>query len=354
MQAERATSLVSSAAKRRRFSGTETWTYSAVRFLGKGAFGVVFLAKVEETGEFVAIKSVPADTCDREVQILNELDNHPNVMKLRGSFISKWYDSSIRLNLVLEYMSDTLHRIIKHYGWRELGMDMIHIKLYMYQLLRALSFVHGRGIMHRDVKPQNLLVDGRSHCLKVSDFGAACRAAINEPLEAYACSRFYRAPELCLGSKEYSYSIDLWSAGCVFAELFLRYPLFNGEDGIHQFEQIVLVLGTPTPSELRAMNRGYPPHEFWPRMQRVSMEAVLKERGWPAAYDLLDQLLKYNPAQRVLPFRALIHAVFHTLRFEVNESHKCLFNFSSYELLQCAYWESEDKKKLVPQWALGP
>eukprot|EP00438_Fugacium_kawagutii_P030274 Skav225204 [mRNA] locus=scaffold1041:59681:80585:- [translate_table: standard] len=121
----------------------------------------------------------------------------------------------------------------------------------------SLAFVHGRGIVHCDLKPQNLLLDGKSHTLKICDFGTAKRMIHGEPQRPYMVSRYYRAPELILGATSYTTGVDLWSAGCVFAELILGQPLFTGKDGVDQLVQIIKVLGTPTPQQLRCKLNGF-------------------------------------------------------------------------------------------------
>merc|ERR1712227_732368 len=144
--------------------------------------------------------------------------------------------------------------------------------------MRGLAFIHGRGIAHIDIKPQNLLLDGKNQILKICDFGTAKRLVTGKALTSYVCSRYYRAPEIILGATMYSTSVDLWSAGCVFAEMLLGQPLFTGTDGINQFVEIIKVLGTPSPEELRAMNPNYPVYEFTPKIAPHPWEKVF--RGW--------------------------------------------------------------------------
>ena len=109
-----------------------------------------------------------------------------------------------------------------------------------------MSYIHALGIVHRDIKPQNLLVDPSAHILKLCDFGSAKKIAKGEVNVSYICSRYYRAPELIFGATDYSAAIDVWSAGCVIAELLLGQPLFPGESGVDQLVEIIKVLGTPT------------------------------------------------------------------------------------------------------------
>ena len=125
-------------------------------------------------------------------------------------------------------------------------MPMILVKIYTYQLARALAYIHAKGVCHRDIKPQNLLVDPSRHVLTLCDFGSAKKLVAGEPNVSYICSRFYRAPELIFGAVEYTPAIDVWSMGCVMAEMLNNTPLFPGESGVDQLVEIIKILGTPT------------------------------------------------------------------------------------------------------------
>merc|ERR1719326_2557340 len=206
-----------------------SFTYNAERVLGSGSFGIVYQAQVVETGESVAIKKVFQDKRykNRELQIMKEL-RHPNVVELKHAFhTSGDKPGETYLNVVMEYCSDTVYRVMKHYNKQKQPVPTIFVQLYTYQICRSCAYIHAVGICHRDIKPQNLLVDGRTHALKLCDFGSAKRLVKGEPNVAYICSRYYRAPELIFGATDYSTKIDVWSLGCVVAEIFLGEPLFQ-------------------------------------------------------------------------------------------------------------------------------
>ena len=155
---------------------------------------------------------------------------HPNVVGLKHAFYTSGVNpNELYLNLAMEYVPDTVFKIYKHYFKMKQAMPLILVKLYSYQMLRGLAYLHALGIAHRDIKPQNLLVDPATHTLKLCDFGSAKRLFKSENNVSYISSRYYRAPELICGNRHYSAAVDMWSAGCVIAEMLLFYALFPGE-----------------------------------------------------------------------------------------------------------------------------
>mmetsp|Transcript_3540 Transcript_3540/g.3484 ORF Transcript_3540/g.3484 Transcript_3540/m.3484 type:complete len:154 (+) Transcript_3540:259-720(+) len=147
---------------------------------------------------------------------------HPNIITLKHAFYTKGdKDDEIYLNVVMDYIPETVYRVLKHYNKMKQPVPTLLVKLYAYQSFRALAYIHSLGICHRDIKPQNLLIDPTHHILKLCDFGSAKRVIKGEVNVSYICSRYYRAPELIFGATDYTYAIDVWSAGCVIAELLL-------------------------------------------------------------------------------------------------------------------------------------
>lgn len=133
------------------------------------------------------------------------------------------------LNIVMDMIPSNVYRIIKYFKNFEQRVHPLLTKIYMYQLFRALNYMQLKEIVHRDIKPQNLLVDPTCHILKVCDFGSAKKFKSDEKSTSYISSRYYRAPELMFGARNYGYAIDMWSAACVMGELILGEPLFKGE-----------------------------------------------------------------------------------------------------------------------------
>lgn len=187
------------------------FTYNADRVIGNGSFGVVYQATIAETGESVAIKKVFQDRRykNRELQIMKEL-KHPNVIYMRHAFYTTGdKPDELYLNVVMDFMPETVYSIIKHYKRMKQSVPILLVKLYSYQMMRALAYIHTLGICHRDIKPQNVLVDPNTHILRLCDFGSAKKLVKGEANVSYICSRYYRAPELIFGSTDYSGTIDV-------------------------------------------------------------------------------------------------------------------------------------------------
>ncbi|KAL7235734.1 hypothetical protein ACSBR1_019096 [Camellia fascicularis] len=207
--------------------------------------------------------------------------DHPNVVALKHCFFSKTDKEELYLNLVLEFVPETVNRIARQYSRINQRMPLIYI-------CRALAYIHNCiGICHWDIKPQNLLVNPHTHQLKLCDFGSAKVLVKGEPNVSYICSRYYRAPELIFGATEYTTAIDIWSTGCVMAELLLGQPLFPGESGVDQLVEIIKVLGTPTREEIKCMNPNYTEFKF-PQIKPHPWHKVFQKRLPPEAVDLLE------------------------------------------------------------------
>lgn len=165
----------------------------------------------------------------------------------------------------------------------------------------------------RDIKPQNLLVDPSRQILKLCDFGSAKALVTGEPNVAYICSRYYRAPELIFGSTEYTTAIDVWSGGCVLAELLLGTPFFPGSSGVDQLVEIIKILGTPTREELHEMNPNYQEFKF-PQIRAQPWAGLFKPNTPADALDLASKYLVYKPNLRLLAIESCQHPFFDDLR----------------------------------------
>lgn len=338
--------------------------YTNCRPIGNGSFGVVYQARLirnedepaHESGhDEVAIKKVLQDKRfkNRELQIMRVLC-HPNVVDLRAFFYT-YGDKrdELYLNLVLEFVPETVYRASRHYAKAKQTMPMLLVKLYMYQLLRSLVYTHSLGICHRDIKPQNLLLDPRTGVLKLCDFGSAKILVPGEPNVSYICSRYYRAPELIFGATNYTTNIDIWSTGCVMAELMQGMPLFPGESGIDQLVEIIKVLGTPSREEIKTMNPNYMEHKF-PQIRPHPFSKIFRPRTPADAIDLISNLLQYTPQSRLTAVEAMCHPFFDELREEEvilsnGRPIPDLFNFTKEELSV----RPDLIPRLVPQRAEG-
>ncbi|XP_021201567.3 glycogen synthase kinase-3 beta isoform X1 [Helicoverpa armigera] len=352
-------------------------SYADMKLIGNGSFGVVYQAKLCDTGELIAIKKVLQDKRfkNRELQIMRRLE-HCNIVKLKYFFYSSGEKAAVPaavssmlnamqsldvakdevyLNLVLEYIPETVYKVARHYSKDEQTIPISFIKLYMYQLFRSLAYIHSLGICHRDIKPQNLLLDPKTGVLKLCDFGSAKHLVRGEPNVSYICSRYYRAPELIFGAIDYTTKIDVWSAGCVVAELLLGQPIFPGDSGVDQLVEIIKVLGTPTREQIREMNPNYTEFKFpqikshpWAKfmLERLSTPKsatdhqrirVFRACTPPDAISLVSRLLEYTPGARLSPLQACAHSFFDELREPAarlpnGRPLPPLFNFTEYEL----------------------
>uniref|UniRef100_A0A8C1ZH46 [tau protein] kinase n=1 Tax=Cyprinus carpio TaxID=7962 RepID=A0A8C1ZH46_CYPCA len=314
-------------------------SYTDIKVIGNGSFGVVYQARLIDSQEWVAIKKVLQDKRfkNRELQIMRKLD-HCNIVRLRYFFYcSGEKKDEVYLNLLLDYVPETVYRVARHFSKAKTIIPIFYVKVYMYQLFRSLAYIHSQGVCHRDIKPQNLLVDPETAVLKLCDFGSAKQLVRGEPNVSYICSRYYRAPELIFGATDYTSNIDIWSAGCVLAELLLGQPIFPGDSGVDQLVEIIKILGTPTREQIREMNPNYTEFKF-PQIKAHPWTKVFKPRTPPEAIALCSRLLEYTPVTRLSPLQACAHAFFDELRqpgtrLPSGRELPPLFNFTSTELM---------------------
>ncbi|XP_035441455.1 cyclin-dependent kinase 2 isoform X1 [Spodoptera frugiperda] len=283
--------------------------FSRVEKIGEGTYGVVYKAKDRLTGNEIALKKIKLEnepegvpsTALREISVLREL-RHPAVVRLLDVLLA---DS--KLFLVFEFLHMDLKRLMD-ITKGPLRLDLV--KSYLRQLLEGVAYCHAARVLHRDLKPQNLLVDADGH-IKLADFGLA--RAFGIPVRAYThevVTLWYRAPEILLGAKFYSTAVDVWSLACIFAEMASGRTLFPGDSEIDQLFRVFRALGTPGQRVWAGARRLPEYRAAFPRWPARPARALLPEplRRDAAAAALFEAMLRYEPAERVPARAALAHA----------------------------------------------
>ena len=224
------------------------------------------------------------------------------------------------LHLVMDFLPDTIRSVALQFQKERTRFPSDHVRAYLYQTLKALEYVHSKRICHRDLKPDNLLVDASTLKLKLIDFGCAKVLVKGQPNVSYICSRYYRAPELMFGATEYTCAVDMWSIGTIMVELLLGHLPFQGQDSTQQhLVEIMKLLGTPTDKELRAMRATCSVDEL-PKLKAYPWERVFPA-GTPArAMDLARKLLCYDPTQRLTATQALTHPFLQDVQYLLGEN----------------------------------
>lgn len=348
--------------------------YEVKETCGSGAYGTVVSALDTKKGreKEVAIKKIErtfehplyAKRTLREIKILRLL-RHENVIDIKTIIKPPNLEKFDEIYVVCELMETDLGSIIR--SEQDLSID--HIRFFMYQLLRGMKYVHSAGILHRDLKPKNLLVN--SNCdLKICDFGLS-RADIPELYDAgamtdYVSTRWYRAPEVLLGSENYTTSIDMWAIGCIFAELLTRKPFLPGIDAENQLKRIVEMVGSPD-ADTVSLCGGTNVHLLKGiEVDKDGDTSLFKDKFGdtdPIAKDLLKQMLVFNPFKRISIANALAHPFFEDLHYEPDEPTTTYvspfdFDFEKYDLQInetkeeiyeeiCLYHSAKAQKKYV-------
>lgn len=299
----------------------EASRYQVQEIIGKGSYGVVGSAVDTHTGEKVAIKKIndvfehvsDATRILREIKLLRLL-RHPDIVEIKHIMLPPSRREFKDIYVVFELMESDLHQVIKAND----DLTPEHYQFFLYQLLRGLKYIHTANVFHRDLKPKNILANADCK-LKICDFGLA-RVSFNDAPSAifwtdYVATRWYRAPELC-GSffSKYTPAIDMWSIGCIFAEMLTGKPLFPGKNVVHQLDLMTDLLGTPAPEAIArirnekarrylASMRKKPPIPFSQKFPTVD----------PLALRLLERLLAFDPKDRPTAEEALADPYFYGL-----------------------------------------
>ncbi|VDC00936.1 unnamed protein product [Peniophora sp. CBMAI 1063] len=342
--------------------------WQLIREMGSGAYGVVASAADEISGETVAIKMVTrvfdkvslAKRALRELTLLRHFNNHENITGLIDvDAIAPGFNE---IYLFMEPMEADLHQIIKSGQ----ALTNEHVQYFVYQILRGMKYIHSASVVHRDLKPGNLLVN--SDCeLKICDFGlsrgfdAQSEDGVSHMTE-YVATRWYRAPEIMLAFRRYDTAIDVWSIGCILAELLLGKPMFKGKDYVDQLNKILDFVGTPSDEVLRriASDKARAYVRTLPIRKKQSLSKLIPDAD-PEALDLLEKLLAFDPAARLTVEQAIAHpwlAAYH----DVNDEPTCLQPFDRWreieqletlEDFRAALWEEiEDYRREVRAIAL--
>ncbi|XP_004620993.1 cyclin-dependent kinase 20 isoform X1 [Sorex araneus] len=287
--------------------------YCILGRIGEGAHGIVFKAKHVETGEIVALKKVALRRLEdgipnqalREIKALQEMEDNQYVVQLKAVF-----PHGAGFVLAFEFMLSDLAEVVRH---AQRPLAQAQVKSYLQMLLKGIAFCHANNIVHRDLKPANLLISASGQ-LKIADFGLA-RVFSPDGSRLYThqvATRWYRAPELLYGARQYDQGVDLWAVGCILGELLNGSPLFPGENDIEQLCCVLRVLGTPNPqiwpeiTELPDYNK-----ISFKERAALPLQEVLPDAP-PQALDLLGHFLLYPPRRRIAASQALLHQYFFT------------------------------------------
>ncbi|XP_060532900.1 cyclin-dependent kinase 1 [Cylas formicarius] len=280
-------------------SGNNITDFYKIEKIGEGTYGVVYKGKNKKTGQMVAMKKIRLENEDegipctalREMSLLKEL-RHKNIVTLLEIIMDE-----PKLYLIFEFLAMDLRKYLDKLEPGKL-MDPKLVKSYLYQINEAILFCHQRRVIHRDLKPQNLLIstDG---LIKVADFGLG--RAFGIPLRIYThevVTLWYRAPEVLLGASRYSCPVDVWSIGCIFAEMATRKPLFQGDSEIDQLFRIFRVLRTPTEEIWKGVSSLPDYKATFPNWTKYILQKQVTNID-SAGLDLLSKMLIYNPAERI-------------------------------------------------------
>ncbi|KAF1809756.1 cell division control protein 2 [Eremomyces bilateralis CBS 781.70] len=312
--------------------------YQKMEKIGEGTYGVVYKARDLTSNKVVALKKIRLEAEDegvpstaiREISLLKELNN-PAIVRL----LNIVHADGHKLYLVFEYLDLDLKKYMESLpvsdGGRgkplpdsavgttlsTLGLGPDIVKKFMVNLVEGIQYCHSHRVLHRDLKPQNLLID-RDGTLKLADFGLA--RAFGVPLRTYThevVTLWYRSPEILLGGKQYSTGVDMWSVGCIFAEMCTRKPLFPGDSEIDEIFKIFKLLGTPSEENWPSVS-SFPDYKStfpqWQRNWENPLVPGLDDHG----LDLLDLMLAFDPSMRLSAKQARVHPYFSSGRSRIN------------------------------------
>ncbi|KAJ1998282.1 Casein kinase II subunit alpha [Coemansia thaxteri] len=298
--------------------------YEIIRKIGRGKYSEVFEGVDVSSNTSCVIKvlkPVKKKKIKREIQIMQNLSGGPNIIQL--------YDvvrdpQSKTPALISEYVNNTDFKLLYPM------LDDMQVRYYIYQLLKALDFAHSRGIMHRDVKPHNVMIDNQRRTLRLIDWGLAEFYHPGTDYNVRVASRYFKGPELLVDYTPYDYSLDMWSLGCMFGSMiFRKEPFFHGHDNYDQLVKIAKVLGT---DDLHAYLKKYNivlgeqydsilgtyPRKAWAKFVTIENQRFVSTE----AMDFLDRLLRYDHMERLTAREAMSHPYFDPVREKSQSSAK--------------------------------
>lgn len=311
--------------------------FDLAKRIGKGSYGFVYKAFDKKSNKFFALKKIydafrdekDAQKTYREIFLLKQLD-HPNIIKI-NKLQKSINDKDIYVGF--ELMETDLHTVI-----RSNILEPIHRKYAFFQLLRSIVYLHQLNIIHRDIKPSNILMNSNG-VIKLSDFGNArtlncIKFDESNLMTEYVSTRWYRSPELLLGSKKYSKEADMWALGCVFAEMIGGNPAFPGTSTISQLNKILEITGKPSKEDINSLQSDLAAILF-ESISSIKTES-LKTRYKNASnleLELLNALLQFNPSRRLTAKQTLEHVYFSDLRqhLEIEVDTDIKINLSLYD-----------------------
>nr|GLL37111.1 cell division control protein 2 homolog D [Ipomoea trifida] len=294
--------------------------------VGEGTYGKVYRARERATGKIVALKKtrlhedeegVPPTTL-REISLLRMLSRDPHIVRLIDVKQGQNKEGKTVLYLVFEYMDTDLKKFLRSFRQTGESIPPMTIKSLLYQLCKGVAFCHGHGVLHRDLKPHNLLMDRKTSMLKIADLGLA--RSFTLPIKKYTheiLTLWYRAPEVLLGATHYSTAVDMWSVGCIFAELVTQQAIFAGDSELQQLLHIFRLLGTPNEQVWPGVSKLVNWHEYpqWKPQPLSSSVPNLDENG----LNLLAEMLHYEPSRRISAKKAMEHPYFDDLDKSITE-----------------------------------
>ncbi|GMH41826.1 hypothetical protein BSKO_09736 [Bryopsis sp. KO-2023] len=290
--------------------------YTSFKKIGEGSYGEVFRAH-DASGKAVAVKicrfknadGVPAVAL-REVSLLQKLSRCENIVRLHAVHPSREQDDLV-LHLVLECLDRDLKQ---HLDMSTCSLPPYQVKLIVHQVLKAVQYCHERGIFHRDIKPQNILLSGgATPIVKLADFGLARPYSIEKNTYTHeVLTLWYRPPEILLGDDQYTSAVDIWSIGCILAEIISRKPLFPGICEVDQLMKIFAGRGTPNHSNWEGIENLKNWHEY-PRWNPAPMQSLLGDVDLELL-NLVEKMLIVNPKMRISAREALRHPYFNEMR----------------------------------------